>query len=260
MVEIEGVKQRMQGDAAMDAVTKKAAVGAAKAGVAEVRAAYEIGKTRASIDSVIARILGFMSDDLFRPEQMIPKVVDDADVGADDQSIKWDLPDATALVNDPKFQQALVLIIENKRDTLAEVGEGLEEESERDAFRNGIIPRMSGKRGIKTVLEIIHYSPDTESTLGANDENAIEYINHAKKNGHLGKLTKIQRHNLMVDLLTGPCVGADEDAVMDILRSADSGTAKTLIGEFGWKYLYDKIDDGPGEDFKEAFPKSTYGQ
>jgi hypothetical protein len=237
---------------------ERLATAAAVLGRAEVTTAFTLGTSGVSPDEVLQQLLG--PDQLFQPERMLPRAKPDAEQAGEQKKIQWNTPSYEALLSTPQFRQAATIFAHEKAATIAEATSDLAA-SEREAVENGIIDPLRADP-IGTVRKIINWSPTlTDSWAGHNtDDHSNDYWQEAKKTpGGLKSLTYVQRERLMSHLLEGLTVGDDEDAVLDILKTAPNGDARRLIKRFGWDYLYDKIDDGPGEVFKETFPKASYG-
>ncbi|GAB4569891.1 MAG: hypothetical protein Tsb0020_24300 [Haliangiales bacterium] len=258
-VSVDGSDKTLFGDGSLaKGDTKAVAMAAVQAGVSDVETAYSLASAGGGAAEVVAELF---HDSLFPPERLIPVVTPDAQLSESKKSVPWEYDDYMQLLSDGKFQSALQIVMEEKQGELAKVGSSLDEEYQRTAFQNGVLVKMSGFQGVQTVADIIQWTPNTGGGVGGHnqDDNAVDYWEEAKSKDAMDTLTYVQRVNLMVDLLDGSCVGDDEDAVMDILTSASDSDARRLIARFGWEYLYDKIDDGPGEVFAETFPEDKYG-
>lgn len=259
-----GAEKTLYGDGNLQkGDTKAAAVAAVEAGVADIERAYSEAKAGKEPISIIVKLMG---SGLFAPEKLVPIVKPNADLDKSQRSIAWEFDDATALLRNSRFQDALKLFVDEKKKELAAVGDSLDAEYKREAFKNGVLAKLE-KEPIQTILNVVHWTPDLGSGyFGDADAKARDYVDAAEKkkvskdSTAMESLSYTQRHNLMVDLLDGPTVGDDEDTIMKLLKTADKATAKKLIKKFGWERLYDEIDDGPGESFKEAFPESEYSK
>lgn len=255
-VTIDGASKTLYGDGKLGkGDTKSAAMAAVQAGVADVERAYEIAKGGGDDASVLAALY---TDDHFAPERLIPDVKPNSQQSAGRQSLPWKFSSASALIKDSRFQEGLKMFLDEKKAELENIGSELDAEYKREAFQNGIVAKLDSAP-VQAILDVINWTPDLGGgASGDADAKAREYLGEARKEGARKTLTYYQRYNLMVDLLDGPTVGDDEDAIMEILETAPDADARRLIKDFGWKRLYDEIDDGPGEEFKERFPKSTY--
>jgi hypothetical protein len=256
-VEVGGQNKILFGDGSLhEGDTKDCAVRAVQAGVAEVERAYEIAKAGGDEAAVLGELY---RDGLFAPERLIPVVKPDQDQASGRASLPWKADSASALVKDARFQEGLKIFLDEKRRELVDIGNELDAEYKREAFQNGVVARLESAP-IQTILDVINWTPDLgPGATGDADAKAREYLDTARQKGALGTLTWYQRHNLMVDLLRGPTVGKDEDAIMEILETAPDSDARSLIQTFGWSRLHGEIDDGWGNAFAKRFPRSTYG-
>jgi hypothetical protein len=256
---VQGADVTLYGDGkAGQGDEERLATTAAGLGRAEVTRAYTLGASSVSPNDVVHQLLG--RDQLYQPERMLPRAKPDAEQASDQKKIQWHTPSYEGLLSDLQFGQAATIFAHEKAATIAEATSDLSA-SERKAVENGIILPLRADP-IGTVRKIINWTPTiTDSLAGHNtDDHSNDYWQEAKKTqGGLASLTYVQRERLMSHLLRGFAVGDDEDAVLDILKTAPNADARRLIKRFGWDYLYDKIDDGPGEMFKETFPKADYG-
>jgi hypothetical protein len=201
----------------------------------------------------------------FGAERMIPKVRPDAEQDPGRQAIKWDFASWGELLQDKRFKEALETFCAKKASTIDDVAKDGFSDAQRAAIKKTVSdPMRSGADSSARVLEsVINWTPGiTDSALGHNvDDNANDYWKEAKKTpGGLASLTYAQRARLTDNLLEGSTAGDDEDALLDVLRSAPAADQRRLIGQFGWDRLHDDIDDWAGEDFAESFPKAVYGQ
>lgn len=261
-VTIAGKEKTLYGDASLNVNapggndTKQSAMNAVRAGVKDVEFAYAQGQGGTNAATVLSTL---RTNGLFAPETLLPTVVPDANLP--DQSLRntaWEFQDAHELLQDPRFQEALKLFLKEKSSELARIGESLEEAYQREAFAQGVIPELD-KSPVQSIVDVVNWTPNLGEGLSRDrDAKAREYVGTAKQAKASATLTYHQRRKLLADLLDGPTVGNDEDAAMEILKSASAADARRLIKEFGWKRLYDEIDDGPGEEFAEAFPKQAY--
>jgi hypothetical protein len=233
-------------------------VAAVKAGLAELTTAYEQAKGGAAVDAVID---GLLVDGLFAAESLLPKAKPDGAVAAERKSVPHEALDAHFLLANAGFRRALEVFLAEKYGVLQEVASELTDAGERKAFEDGVLKPLKSDP-VTTVQQVLVWTPDTGGGVrGHNqDDNANDYYKEAKRSGGLQSLSHEARHKLIADLLSGATVGDDEDAIMGILTSADDSEAQRLIDSFGWKRLYDEIDDWSGEDFKERFPKARYGK
>lgn len=255
----EGQDVKLYGDGkAGKGDEERLATHAVALGRSEVAQAFALGAQGMSPNDVVHKLLG--GDRLYSAERLIPKAKPDAEQGAEQKKGKWDFPDVDALLNDGQFARGAKLFADDKAKEITKQAADFSA-AKRQAVRDGVVDPLRAQP-VPTVRTIIHWTPTlTDSAAGHNtDDHSNDYWKEAKRTpGGLHSLTYVQRERLISHLLDGWVVGDDEDAIMDILQSAPKGDAKSLINHFGWDRLYDKIDDGPGEAFKNAFPKAEYG-
>jgi hypothetical protein len=237
---------------------EKLATKAASFGIIEIRQAFHNGKAM-SPQEVIDTSIG--PDGLFNPERLIPEAKPDSQQGPGQGKTKWDYPDVEQLLKDAQFAAGAKIFAAEKASVMREVASSLGDPKKQKAVEDGVVAPLTSNP-IGTVRIVINWTPSlSDSALGHNtDDHSNDYWQEAKKTkGGLASLTYVQRERLIGRILSGATVGDDEDAIMDILRTAPDADARALIKKFGWERLYDDIDDGPGEDFKKAFPKASYG-
>jgi hypothetical protein len=236
---------------------ERLATEAARTGIAELRQAFTNGAAMTAQD-VINTTLG--SDGLFAPERMIPEAKPDTAQGAGQGKTKWDYADIEELLADAQFVAGARIFAAEKAAVMREVAASFDA-TKRAAVEDGVVKPLTSDP-IGTLRMVINWTPTlSDSLLGHNtDDHSNDYWKEAKNTpGGLRSLTYVQRERLISRLLDGATVGDDEDAIMDILKTAPDADARKLIKKFGWKRLYDKIDDGFGEDFKDTFSKAKYG-
>jgi len=234
------------------------AIKAVAAGWADLQNAFKAGGGGKTPQEVIDSLVG--ADELFHPERYIPKAKPDDQQGADQKKTKWDYATLDGLLGDAQFGAGAKIFAAEKAATIKEVV-GSFDAAKKKAVEDGIIaPLVSDPIGV--VRGVTNWTPTiSDSAAGHNtDDHANDYWQQAKKTpGGLKSLTYVQRDRLMKHLFDGATVGSDEDAVMDVLKTAPDADARRLINKYGWTYIYDKIDDGIGDPFKDRFPKADYG-
>lgn len=256
--ESEGSPARLFGDGhAGQGDEEKLAISAVRRGRAEVERAYAMGAKGGKAQEIIPSLLD--DDGLFSAERLIPTAAPDERQAPSSKKPAWKFDHFEDLLADPQFAQAAALFAREKAATVAEVAQGFSAD-QRKAIEEGVIAPLVNKP-IETVRQIIHFTPSlADSFLGHNtDDHAVSYWREAKRTkGGLRSLTYPQRERLIAHILEGATVGEDEQAILDLLTTANSQEQLRLIVRFGWQTLYDKIDDGPGEAFRTAFPKQTW--
>jgi len=234
---------------------ERLATDAARAGILEIRQAFCNGNGMTP-QEVIDTSLG--SDGLFAPERTIPSAAPDRVQGPKQKMTQWQYDTVEQLMSNPQFAVGARIFAAEKASVIRTVAAEFDE-VKRNAVEQGVVtPLVSDPIG--TLCLVINWTPTlSDSALGHNtDDHSNDYWREAKNTpGGLQSLTYVQRERLICRLLTGASVFDDEDAILDILETAPEADASRLIGTFGWETLYDKIDDGFGEDFKKAFPKVT---
>jgi hypothetical protein len=235
---------------------------AIRLGVSEVETAHAMGGRGVSAMEVVRAALS--KEKTFGAERMIPKVRPDAEQDPGREAIKWDFENWSELLHDKRFKQALETFCSKKASTIDDVAKDGFSDAQRAAIKKRVSdPMRAGADSATRVLEsVINWTPGISDSLGGHnvDDNANDYWKQARKTpGGLASLTYGQRERLMANFLEGATVGDDEDAVMDLLRSASAADRRRLIDRFGWERLHDEVDDWSGEDFAETYPKAVYG-
>lgn len=237
---------------------RAAAIKALHAGIAEVYDAYSQGKTgKAPVEVAMS----FINDQkLFWPETYIPTVVPEGTGGQTKQAVwKWDSYVDLLAASNREFIAALGIFCRKKASTIQGAVSSQSQDIQ-DAVKEGVVkPLLQDPAG--AIRRVIEWSPTiTDSALGHNtDDDSNDYWQEARRTpGGLASLNYPQRYRLIDHLLDGWTIGDDEDAIMDVLKSAPPSDQRRLIKQFGWDYLEDKIDDGPGSDFADAFPEDQW--
>ncbi|MEZ4360943.1 MAG: DUF4157 domain-containing protein [Kofleriaceae bacterium] len=255
----EGTEVELYGDGqAGRGAEEDLAVAAVRRGRAEVERAHQLGSEGRDPQSTVDGLLG--ADGLYDPERMIPEVLPDRAQEPDRRMIHWDVASVEQLLADPQFAEAARLFAESKAREMRAVADELEE-SQAAAIRSGVIDPLVADP-ISVLRAVVNWTPTiTDSAAGHNtDDDSLDYVTTARATtGGMASLTPVQRERLMRHLLDGTTVGNEETALMEILTTAPADEARRLIGVFGWQALYDKIDDGPGEEFAERFPRAQFG-
>jgi hypothetical protein len=227
-------------------------------GASDVQTAFKMGSSGSSAQDAIDALLG--PDHLFAVERLIPKAKPDDQQGPDRKKSKWDYATLDALLADPQFAAGARIFAAEKANIIKEVVNTFDA-AKKKAVEEGIIkPLVSNP--VALVRKVVDWTPSiTDSAFGHNtDDRANDYWKDAKRTkGGLASLTFPQRDRLLQQLFKGLTVGDDEDAVMDVLKTAPDADARQLIRKYKWSYIHDQVDDGPGEAFARAFPKATYG-
>lgn len=237
---------------------RAAAIQALHAGIAEVYDAYQQGKTtKTPVDIAMS----FINDQkLFWPETYIPTVVPEGTDGQTKQAVwKWDSYEDLLAASNREFIAALGIFCKKKASTI-QGAVASQSQDIQDAVKDGVVdPLLKDPAG--SIRRVIEWTPTvTDSAAGHNtDDDSNDYWQEAKTTpGGLASLNYQQRYRLIDHLLDGWTVGDDEDAIMDILKTAPVSQQRRLIKQFGWDHLEDKIDDGPGSDFADAFPEDQW--
>jgi hypothetical protein len=218
------------------------AVDAVRTSLDEVEEAYADGKRgavgQAAVDKFLAR-----NDGLFAAELMLPQVL--PELAQDSPQVPWELDSAEALLAEPTFREAVTITAHDKASDLQSIGDDLDAKYKRDAFTNGFLPKLEGGSDdvVKTLLEVINYTPGTGGGLFAHneDDNARAYIEEARRRGGFGTLTLQQKTKLVHDLLTGATVGEEDTMIVDLL-DANHDDGVQIIQHFGWHWIWDDVD------------------
>jgi hypothetical protein len=253
---VAGIPAKLKGDSHLGEGDEKTfAIDAVRLAVQDVQMAWTAGQKK---DNPLSLIAALMQDGLFAAETLLPKPVADADLPpGENKAIKWDYDDVGSLLGDPQFHEALKIFAGEKASELKEIAADLDKDQQ-DAFQKGVVDPLVADPAA-TLRKIIYWTPDTGGGfLGHNqDDNALDYYEAAKAEGALGTLSVGQKVKLILDLLDGPTIGDEEDAIMGLLL-ANTNDAKFLIKQIGWDRLEDDIDDGPGSEFADNFPEDVY--
>lgn len=231
---------------------RRFATEAVKRGVADIRAAFALARKKPS-PSVTKVLATLAKDGQFSPEQLLPRVAPST------APPMWAHENAEDLFADHRMVEAIKLFAAEQASELASAADDLDSAQKTIFMERVVMPFRVDP--ISMLRKVLAWTPDTGGGVwGHNtDDNALDYVNAARKAEGLGSLSLEQRRRLIKDLLDGATIGDDEDAVMALLTSATDADARTLINRFGWEHLYDKIDDFVGEEFAEHFPKAAYG-
>ena len=250
-VTVDGKRMKLLGDGQLveqgkatekGADTMAAAAAAVRASLDEVEEAYADG-TRA--DAILDRNGG-----MYAAEAMIPQVVPELE--QDTPQVMWQYDSAERLLQDPAFQEAVAITAHDKASELEGIGKELDQEYTRDAFTNGFLVKLKGGPAevAATLQEVIDYTPDTGGGIGgrAEDGNAEDYFDEAKKRGGLATLTYKQKERLVGHVLTGATVGS-EDAMIVELLDVDHDDGARIIQHYGWHWIWTDVDGSDCRDF-----------
>ncbi len=255
-VTVDGQPRIIFGDAHLhEGDTKDVAMKAVQASVVDVETAFTTGKANADFLSLVLKLV---PRGMFRAEEMIPVPAPDSALAEPARAIKWDYATEFELLSDGKFREGLKIFLAAKKSELAGVGNGLEDEYQRDAFTNAIVNHMAGEEGINMIWSILQWTPNTGGGVGGHnqDDNALDYYNQAKRTkGGLASLMWSARANLIRSLIDGPTLGDEEDAILDLLVTCPSDSdVRSVIKYITW----DRLEDEIGERFKKRYPKANY--
>jgi hypothetical protein len=235
--------------------TKRLAVEAVTKGLADLKKARAAGAAGKTPDEIIKTLI--RSDGLFESERAVPHALPDAQQGPEQMRTLWKFASYDELLADEQMRAALAVFALAKAEELESVIANFSQ-TQKDAVQVGFIVPLKANPAAM-VRKIIDWTPTiTDSAFGHNtDDHANDYWQQAKQTaGGLKSLTYPQRERLIEHLLGGAVVGSDEDAIMDVLRSATAADAQSLIARFGWDNLHDAIDNG-SDEFNHAFPPSS---
>jgi hypothetical protein len=255
-VTVDGQSKIIFGDAHLhEGDTKDVAMKAVQASVVDVETAFNTGKANADFLSLVLKLV---PRGMFRAEEMIPVPAPDSALAEPARAIKWDYATEFELLSDGKFREGLKIFLAAKKSELAGVGNGLEDEYQRDAFTNAIVNHMAGEEGINMIWSILQWTPNTGGGVGGHnqDDNALDYYNQAKRTkGGLASLMWSARANLIRNLIDGPTLRDEEDAILDLLVTCPSDSdVRSVIKYITW----DRLEDEIGERFKKRYPKANY--
>jgi hypothetical protein len=256
-VTVGGADKKIFGDGHLhQGDTKDVAVQAVQASVHDIETAYEVGKSGGDYNALYARIA---QGGLFHAEELVPVVKPDAGLPASEQSVKWDHGSAFDLLSDPKFREGLKIFLAEKKSELAGVGETLDADYKREAFKKSIVDHMAGDEGITMIWRIIEWTPNTGGGVGGHnqDDNAYDYYKRAKATpGGLKSLLWSARANLIRDLVDGATDGDEENACFELLTSGTDAEARQAIQTVDW----DRLEDEIGSRFSTRYPKAEFGK
>lgn len=256
-VSIEGKEETIYGDLHLgEGAEKPFAIKAVRLSYQEIEKAWEVGKAAAN---PLAILTATMSDGLFAAERLLPKPKAESELPPEKQPIKWDYDDVGELFGDAKFQEAVKIFCMNKAGEFEEVASSLDDAQQQEAFKKQVVEPLK-KEPVNTVWAVINWTPDTGGgVFGHNqDDNAMDYYKTSKKQGALGTLTWVQKTSLIIDIIDGPTIGDEDDAIWDLLTVKESD-AQAIIDWIGWGRLEDEIDGWFGNKFKSKFPKEKRG-
>ena len=222
----------------------------------DVEKAYALAKTKPS-PSVTSVLGALVVDDQFPPEQLLPQSLEPPEPVS--EKPMWQHETVEELLADVRMVEAIKVFAAEQASVFVSAAADFDETKKRLFLQHIVEPFRNDP--IAMLRTVLAWTPNTGGgAFGHNtDDNALDYVEAARKQGGLGSLTLDQRRRLIGDLLEGATVGDDEDAVMSVLTSAPDSEARALISHFGWERLHDDIDDFFGEVFAERFPKSRYG-
>ena len=266
-VESEGKEYQIFGDGHLaEGDTRALALQSVKVGLQEIQQAYAHGKAGLAPRDAIAAVVG--QDKLFGAERMVPKALPDNKQGVHQdtksgqlnsrQMTPWKFDSLEGLLANAQVRESLRQFAIGTYDDLAAAASDLSE-AQQATFKARFL-NVLAVDPTQMVRTIVNWTPSLKDSLGGRntDDNANDYWKEVKsKKGGLHSLTYTQRERLIGDLLGGAVIGSDEDAIMDLLRTAPQAATRSLIAHFGWSKLHDKIDNGPGNEFADRFPKST---
>jgi hypothetical protein len=233
--------------------TKRLAVEAVRLGIKDLEVAQTQGAKGMPVEQIIAGMIG--KDHLFNPERLVPHALPDAQQGPEQSHTLWKFASYDELLADSQMQSALAIFAQSKGDEFNDAIKSFDKDKQ-EAIRKGFIEPLKANPAAM-VRQIIDWTPTiTDSAGGHNtDDHANDYWQEAKQTqGGLKSLTYVQRERLIDHLLGGWVIGTDEDAIMDILRTATPSEAKSLIVKVGRSKLQDKIDNRGTSEFENAVP------
>lgn len=247
----------LHGDGHLDeGQTSALVVRAARLGVDDVIRAYQAGLDGTDPKVAIASLLG--ADHLFAPERLIPTAKPDAEQGPGQTKPRWQTKTIEELFQDPQIQGALKVFANEQGGTIRGVIENMSADKKAAIDKGFIEPLENDPAGM--LHRILNWTPSIGGLMGHNsDDYANDYVGVAgRTQGGLASLTYVQRERLIGQLLSGLTVGDDEDAILQLLRTARMSDVHRLIQHFGWERLRSEIDDGVGKDFEHEFPSDMY--
>jgi hypothetical protein len=232
----------------MHALTMDVATAAVRVSVAEIRKAYDMGKSGAAADEVPKH---FEAGGVYAAESLIPTAVPDENLLERDRSLRWNFPDAGALLNDPQMKEALAAFARNKASTFSDALSGVDNETAKQAVHE-IEKEMRGgpDRVARLLATIVNWTPDTGGGLAghAEDDNAVDYFHQARQLKAVGSLTFEQKQRLIKHVITGVTIGEEEGMIVDLL-AANTNDALSLINIFHWSRIYNKVGENAGKRF-----------
>ena len=224
--------------------TKEAAMRAVRASVADVEAAHRLGQANGAYQSLSTLLA---PGGLFAAEELIPIVKPDAELPEAQRATRWNHASIDELFADPMFRHGLATLMTEKRSELEEVGEGLEKDYQKEAFKK-TVASMAG-REIETIRRVLAWVPGPGDGTGKVGY-ALEYFDRATMTrGGLESLLYPARVALLKDLLRGDSKA--RAACLRVLATAPPGDALRAIDAVGWDLLADTL----GSRFVREFPR-----
>src|SRR3954452_22790319 len=135
---------------------------AVRASVADVEAAFKLGRRHKQRDDVLAALIG--RDKLFASERLIPVLLPDAKLPEDDRVPRWNYDSADKLLGDRKIRAALPLSAKKMGEPLGETIDDLPVSTAiKDQLKRAVVVPL-GSNDLARVLallhDVLHYSPD----------------------------------------------------------------------------------------------------
>jgi hypothetical protein len=250
LADVDGQRVQLYGDGKLAGDTQRLAENAVDYSHNDLTRAWFVGRRRGGLEEVLPPVT---EGKLLGAEQMLPNIVPDSELPADQKSVQWEVASADALLDDPLFQRALRIFGVNKASELAEISSTLPDVA-KPHFEPAVVAPFRTDP-VSVLRRVLHWTPDTGGgVFGQNqDNNALDYYNEASSKGAVATLSVQQRVKLIRDLLDGYTGGEEENAVFDLV-TANSAHSQAVISQVGWSTLEDEL----GSRFSRRFPENDY--
>jgi hypothetical protein len=135
---------------------------AVRASVADVEAAFKLGRGGKKREQALAAVVG--KDKLFASERLIPVLVPDAKLPEDDRVPRWNYESADKLLGDRKIRTALPLSAKKIGEPLGETIDDLPVSTAiKDQLKRAVVAPLCSNdlaRVLALLYDVLHYSPD----------------------------------------------------------------------------------------------------
>lgn len=258
---VNGKSVRLMGDGlAGKGDEERVATQAVALSVNDIYKAKSIGKTKTPSEAVVE--LYDSSTKMFRAEEFVPTLTQDDLEDTTNPELKWKFGTVEDLLANGRMMEAVSIFLAAKVGDLEEAKSDLSESE--GAAVDDLAAKMQGDPAT-VIRQVINWTPDTGNKVDKTGNAQRYYMEAEKTEGGVASLTRVQRHNLIVDKINGQM--GDQvpdyaiDMVMDLLQTCPDADARQIIQDIEWDdiYGYLSISDRGGSWFKKRFPKDKYG-